>query len=414
MRQPLWAINGSLLFFCALGQLVFFFLQTPMPRRVNLEPDTVSVVEKKVNATVDILKIYGADDLFGTYMPAAPVKPKAIEPEIPPIPESPALIPLVIPVQAAKVFIAPLPVTLKGVMYAHDRSSQSVAIIQFQDSKEEINYHVGQLINDAQILKIYPNRVIVVRSNGQQETLYLREDDAGKDLALDTLKEISALSIPFKDGAYQIPVQNFVSRVKTLGKFIDLLDLTTVYKKGKSIGCRVGKAEKDTLGAKLGFLYDDIIQQVDGLPVTDIASRVLVFDHTSSKKIGDKITVQVQRAGKQVSLQYVLAQSQDGKVVPMASAKTPQAKAQPVIDEQQLYNLEEQRQRMLDHKVKLAPTAHQLEIEERRKMLEARHRQLIAQKHDQPSFGLKPQMGSVTVMPGKQGLMSGNVTGAKG
>ena len=382
MRQPLWAINSSLLFFCILGQLVFLLIRTPIPRKTSIEPDTVPFINKKVAPTVDIARIYGANDLFDTYV-AVSTLPKAIVPDIPPIPNAPNIIPLEIPVETPKVFIAPLPVVLKGVMYLHDRPEQSVAIVQFQDSKEEINYHAGQLINDAQILKIYPNRIIVVRANGQRETLYLREDDAGKDLARDNAKNIATLNIPIKNGVYQIPVETFISQVKGLGQFIDLMHLTTVYKKGKSIGCRVGKADKDSLASKLGFMPEDIIEQIDNLPVTDIASRVLVFDHTVDKKIGDQINVQVERAGSTITLKYELVHAPEKSSVSLVPIKTtPQAKAAaenaPILDQQMLYNLEEARKKTLEQKVKLAPTAHQLALDERKKMFEARRKDLIA------------------------------------
>jgi type II secretory pathway component PulC len=383
MRQPLWAINSSLLFFGILGQLVFFFLQTPMVRRTSLEPDTIPLVNQKAVLNVDTIKIYGVNDLFATYVPSV-VEPKALVPTIPVMPTAPGLIPLSIPLESPKVFIAPLPVTLKGVMYVHDRPSQSVAIIQFQDSKEEINYHSGQLINDAQILKIYPNRIIVVRSNGQRETLYLRQDDAGKDLARDSAAQIATLHIAIKSGAYQIPVTQLTKQIKGLGQFIDLLDLTTVYKKGKSIGCRVGKADKDTLAAKLGLMYDDVIQQIDGLPITDVASRILAFDHTITKQIGDTITVHIERSGKSLTLKYELIDSPDSKTLSI-SVKTPTTPSQPaatapVISPEMLYNIEEERKRTLEQKVKFAPTAHQLAAEERKKMFQARHKDLIANK----------------------------------
>ena len=98
-----------------------------------------------------------------------------VEIQIPAIPEAPAPIALEIPAQKAPVFIAPLAATLKGVIYLQDDSEHSVAIIQFKDSKKEHNYKVGEMIQDAQILRIYPTKVVVVRSNGQQEVLYLRE-----------------------------------------------------------------------------------------------------------------------------------------------------------------------------------------------------------------------------------------------
>ncbi|MCX5923762.1 MAG: hypothetical protein NTU89_04365 [Candidatus Dependentiae bacterium] len=383
MRQPLWAINSSLLFLVLLGQAVFFMVKMPMPRRVSIEPGAMQAVEKNITTVVDIKTIYDENDLFGTFLPRAPILPKQIDMSVPQMPDAPSAIPLTVPVEPQKVFVPPLPVVLKGVIYLHDQPSRSVAMVQFQDSKEEINYHVGQLINDAQILKILPDHIVVVRSNGQQETLYLRENDASKDLSLETAKELAGLSIVHKNGMYHIPVDKFIAQVKGLGQFIDLLDLTTVYQKGKGIGCRVGKAGKDSLGAKLGFSYDDIISQVDGLPVTDISSRVLAFDNVIEKKIGDKITVHVDRSGSTVQMHYMLAKSADGKAADFGASG---AKSKDVVKssalekERQGYDLEEQKRKMFEQKIKMAPTAHQVEMEERKKMFAARRDSMLA-KH---------------------------------
>ncbi|MBP7854354.1 hypothetical protein KAZ82_00275, partial [Candidatus Babeliales bacterium] len=119
MRQPLWAINSSLILLCILGQLVFVIIQKPILRRASLEPDSVNLTEHKSTVMVDIKKIYEANDLFATYTPAP--TPTYTEPEIPPIPNAPTLIPLSIPAETPRVFIPPLPVTLKGVIYSHDK-----------------------------------------------------------------------------------------------------------------------------------------------------------------------------------------------------------------------------------------------------------------------------------------------------
>ncbi len=382
MKQPLWAINSSLLIFTVLGQLAYLFLHIPIARRASLEPTKISVTDTKIGPIVDIVKIYGVNDLFETYVPEI-APSKIIEPDIPVMPQVPNIIPLTIPIEAPKVFIPPLPVTLKGVMYMHDNPTKSVAIVQFQNSKEELNYHVGQLINDAQILKIYPNRIIVVRSNGQKETLYLREDDAEKSFFKENSKEILSLIVPNGPGVYKIFVKPFIAYVKNLGEFIDLLELTTVYQKGKSIGCRVGKAEKDSLGAKLGFVYDDIIQKIDNLPITDIASRVLAFDHVMTKKINDQITVQVQRAEQTIILKYELVEQSDHQLETNTTSKV---KTNAPVDPQVMYNIEEERKKILAQKVKFAPTAHQLEIEERKKILQARHNDMILKKQQRPTI----------------------------
>lgn len=392
MRQSLWVVNSSLLFLFLIAQVAFFLLRTPIPRRVSLEPDAMPVEAKRLGWTVSIKNIYEQNDLFGTYIPVAPVEAKTVEPVVPAIPEAPSMVPLKIPLEPQKVFIAPLAVTLRGVMYNYDQPDKSIAIIQFQDSKEEVNYKVGQLIADAQILKIYPNRVIIVRSNGQQETLYLLENEATKDMKLEVVKDVLSMVIPVHNGIYHIPVERFVKSIKSLGRFIEILDLTTVYKKGKSVGCSVKRAGKDTLAEKLGLKAEDIIEEIDAIPVTDMSSRVTVFDAMIQKKIGDQFTVQVDRSGKTVVLKYMLAAELHqgiGLQKPEAQPKTSSAKAVGTTQEQSL-NIEQQKIKMLEQKVKLAPTVQQIEMEERKKIFDARRKQTLS-----GNMNMQPKMHTI-------------------
>jgi type II secretory pathway component PulC len=407
MRQSLWVVNSSLLFLFLIAQVVFFLLHTPIPRRTSLEPDAIPVEAKKLGLTVSIKNIYEQNDLFGTYIPVFVPEAKMAEPQIPAMPEVPPIIPLKIPLEAEKVFIAPLPVTLRGVMYNYDMPDKSIAIIQFQDSKEEVNYRVGQLIADAQILKIYPNRAIIVRSNGQQETLYLVEGEVTKDMKLEISKDIASMIIPVHQGIYHIPVEKFKKHIKSLGRFIEVLDLTTVYKKGKSVGCRVGRSGKDTLADKLGLKQEDIIEQIDEIPLTDMASRVLVFDHMASKKIGDQFIVKIERSGKVIELKYMLSQElhqgvglQEPKVQPKTSV---------VPSAQQIHTIEEQKIKMLEQKVKLAPTVQQIENEERKKIFDARRKQMFSENNEGGLVQPKMQTYNLNMNPNV-----GYTSGAKG
>ncbi len=48
-------------------------------------------------------------------------------------------------------------------------------------TNKESSYKVGDMIEDAQLIRIFSNKVILMRANGQQEVLYLREKDAKLD-----------------------------------------------------------------------------------------------------------------------------------------------------------------------------------------------------------------------------------------
>lgn len=379
MRKPLWLINISLLVLLGIAELVFLILHVSIPRRFSLQPSKVTIEEKISAFDVDIKKIYATNDLFGTYVPEVPVVAKQVgEEKIPDIPQPPASIPLQIPVEKTPVFIAPLSATLKGVIYMHDSPDQSLAIIMFKDSKQEHNYRVGELIQDAQILKILPNRIIVVRSNGQQETLYLREQDAKKDIVYDEQKTLESFVVVVKDGKHHVPLQSFLKQVHSLGQFIDMLDLITVYKKGKSIGCKIGKASKGSFAARLGFEQDDLVTKIDNFTITDLHSRIEVYDHVIEKKIGDEISVTLDRAGKSTTMIFVLID--DSKNLDSVDSMTNQKTADKKSNQSALYDLEEQKKKILEQRVKLAPTAHQIQIDEQRKLIEARRKNMLSNR----------------------------------
>lgn len=414
MRQPLWILNSGLLVLFIVGQLLLFFLQKAIPVRIKMNPSSVEAVQQDQVASIDISTIY-KNDLFNTYVSPTPTVDK-LDDTVAPIPTMPQAINVSIPVEKAPTFFAPLEVTLKGVIFVADDPSSSLAIIQDKKSKEEQNYQVGDLIEDAQILKVLSNRVIVIRSNGQQETLYLREEDAKQEFETEVSYFPKNVVEKQTTNQYRINLDEFSKRVQSLGEFINLLDLTTVYHHGKSVGCRVGKISKDSLGSMLGFDYDDIIVSVEHIDATDLHNRIAIYDAVMAKKPGDVISVSIKRGGSNLDIQYALIdntlkkagltakemlqasqgdsskgdetsssnQTSNAKaettsnVKQKTSSTTTQSSANdaqespssiPMLDQQTLHELEAHKKRLLSQREKMAPTLKELEFQERLRML---------------------------------------------
>ncbi|MBV8661394.1 MAG: hypothetical protein JO129_04585 [Candidatus Dependentiae bacterium] len=313
MKQPVWVLNSSLLVLFFISQLLLFMLQRAIPRRISISPGKIEVVEEQANAPVDITRIY-EQDLFGTYQ--APIKPakSVVDETVAAIPKPPKTIIPEIPVEKVPTFFAPLDVVLKGVIFVKDDPASCIAIVQLKKTKEEHNYQVGDLIEDAQILKILSNRIIIVRSNGQQETLYLREEDAISDFNTEVKSLPKSVVEHVSDNKYTINIDEFIKRVHNLGEFINLLDLTTVYKQGKSFGCRIGKIDKDSLGSLLGFVVDDIVIRVDDYYVDDLANRIQLYDHIMEKNVGDMIEVVLYRGNDTVTLLFGLIDNESKNI----------------------------------------------------------------------------------------------------
>ena len=315
MKQPVWILNSSLLVLFFMSQLLLFMMQRVVPRRISISPGKMIVEqEQAIVHQVEIKNIY-EHDLFGTYEPPVIPVHSVIEEVVAAIPKSPKNIVPEVPVEKLPTFFAPLDVVLKGVIFVKDDPANCIAIVQLKKTKEERNYQVGDLIEDAQILKILSNRIIIIRSNGQQETLYLREEDAVSDFNKEA-KSIPKSVIENSSGnKYTINIDEFTKRVRNLGEFINLLDLTTVYKHGKSFGCRVGKIDKDSLGFMLGLMIDDIIVKIDNYFIDDLANRIQVYDHIIQKHVGEIIEVVLYRGQDTMTLQYGLIDNISKNVV---------------------------------------------------------------------------------------------------
>ena len=327
MKQPVWILNSSLLVLFFISQLLLFMMQRVVPRRISISPGKIVVEQEQAAIPVDIKKIY-EQDLFGTYeAPVVPVQ-SFIDDAIAAIPKAPKIIIPEIPVEKVPTFFAPLDVVLKGVIFVKDDPASCIAIVQLKKTKEERNYQVGDLMEDAQILKILSNRIIIIRSNGQQETLYLREEDAVSDFNIEAKAAPKTIVEATTDNKYTINIDEFTKRIRNLGEFINLLDLTTVYKQGKSFGCRIGKIDKDSLGSLLGFKIDDIVVKVDNYYVDDLASRIQLYDHIVEKQVGDVIEVVMYRGPDMITLMYGLIDNVSKNVI-----FTPQQTHQKLLEE---------------------------------------------------------------------------------
>ena len=413
MKQPLWILNSSLLVLFFISQSLLFMLQRAVPTRVSIEPGTISTIVNKTITPVDVASIY-ENDLFNTYVPQN-YNFEKIDDNVAPIPEPPQRIVPQIPIEKAPTFFSPLDVLLKGVIFVENDPSKSLVIIQDKKSKEENNYQVGDLIEDAQILKILPNRAVVIRSNGQQETLYLREEDAAYDFNNEENFSPKKVVVSSIGNNYQVDIDEFAKRVHNIGEFIGMLDLTTVYKQGKSLGCRVGRISKDSLGSALGFKFDDIIMSVDTISSMSLENRMQMYDHIVEKRAGDTINVEINRGESNLQLGYSLinddwkklnndlqAAGGTSSTSQDASDKDNQSRSKTIdnsqatnenisksavdtveeenpirLNQQTMHELENHTKRLFLEREKLAPTLKEMEFQERRNMLQRGKRNVI-------------------------------------
>ena len=178
-------------------------------------------------------------------------------------------------------------------------------MVQDNKTMQEGTYKVGDLIQDAQLIRIFKN-IIFLRLNGQQEVLYLREQDAKNDPAYSVSHEWDTVVKKIKDNEYFINPKTFVEQVKTLTECIDLLNATTAYQQGNSLGLRIGNLTKSPLGQLMGLQNGDIILSINSIPAQTTQERLAIYKNIISLTNGNTVSVQLIRKNKEMNIVYIL------------------------------------------------------------------------------------------------------------
>ncbi len=365
MKQPVWIVTSCLAIMLLAAVLFILLSRAATPRWHDIEPDEEleEVVEEVTRP--DIEKIY-TRDLFRTESRDVARTPQQRS-LVKPIPPPPPARPFQPPKKQAPSFLPPMNITLKGIMVT-DNDRQNRAIIADNQTKKERVYKIGDRLGDAQVIKIMKNRVILIRSNGQQETLYLRVKDAqgGPVVRADAQARSATVVKKVTDSTYLVDPMLFVKQIPDIAQFINTFDLTSVYQKGQSVGCRVGRIGAGSLALELGFLPNDVIVTVNGIPATTTENRYKIYEAVLNAHLGDTITVETSRG----RLLYTLAALQEPEVVTIGSVSKEKAVQQPqqqprMVREQ----LEKDKVRLMRERSKMAPTLERIRRREKESIL---------------------------------------------
>ncbi len=353
MKHPLWLVN-DFLFILFLMIICFMFIsRQKVPTSVSLIPRGEIKLPKKAVSKIDLSKIY-TNDLFETYQAPEPKVeeiPKITMPE-PPTPK-PVKVPLALPAR----FLEPLQITLKGIIALADEV-ENIALIQDTKTNATKNYKSGDKIEDAQIIRILSNKIILVRSNGQQETLYVSQYDAELDQQRHRPTSWSTIVQKKEEDNYLVDPTAFLKLIPNLAEFIDVFNLITVYKKGKSIGCRVGMLPQKSLPLALGLQTGDIIEEINAIPATTTDSRFEIYQKVTALQLGDTIEVKLMRNNDEFIITYTLQQLEEPTLSPAPSGL-----------EKSMQEIEAEKVELLRQQHQFAPTLEQIRMQQKRDMV---------------------------------------------
>ena len=237
-------------------------------------------------------------------------------------------------------------------------------------TSKQTNYKVGDEIEDSQIIKILKNKVILVRSNGQQEILYVRQEDAKYDNQVVNIKDIVK---KISDDNYLIDSTKFVSYVKNVGDFIELFSLATAYKQGQIIGSRIGRLDAASLGLEMGLLPGDIIIKINDVSADNTNNRFNIYKKIISMNENDIITVEISRNGNPIKINYKInnfnkkntelkkiQDNKSGEIIKLGNTED-------TADE--TGNPEKEKIKILKEKYEFAPTMQEIKLREKQNIL---------------------------------------------
>ncbi|MBA2307612.1 hypothetical protein H0W26_05780 [Candidatus Dependentiae bacterium] len=307
MKSPLWIINSTLAI-TFLSILTFILLSLgsiiEKPRMTSLEGVIKqSAVKREDQKLPDVRLIYEDRDLFGTYKPA--ILPQKVAEQLPIIPPPPIPKPI-IPQQPPPIhFLEPLPITINGIIASSNETKSQVTIVNTATKKTE-SYRVGDKLFDAYIIRIFPKKIIIIRSNGQQETLFMYPSDAQKEV--ENLKDVSWEDVVQKQAelVFLVNPRTFADRIGSLAQFIDMLDVTTALKQDKSVGIRIGNIDQKSIGTALGLITGDSIVKIHDVAPLSTETRMALYDTITTLPMGSSIKVQIIRKNKLVVHEYLL------------------------------------------------------------------------------------------------------------
>lgn len=328
MKSPLWIITSTFaIILVALFAFILYSMKSLFvaPRTATIKVTSLPELGKKEEAVPrDVSIIYEEHDLFSTYRPSImPVKPVDM---LPAIPTPPSRIPLKNKPMQMVQFLKPLPLKISGIIGSNNEMKSQVSFVNTSTGKTE-SFRVGDKILDAYILRILPKKVIVVRSNGQQETIYVYANEAQEDIKEMQDTSWSDVLQQQSEHSYLINPTAFSSRISSLADLIEMLDLNTVSRAGKPLGVRIGAMKDTSIGFAAGFEPGDIITKIYSTAPVSTDERMALFNEIASLDLGAQIPVQYLRNSTLYTTTFTLFNLADPSAMlepaePVSPAKT--------------------------------------------------------------------------------------------
>ena len=308
---PLWFVNLFLLIFFIISTLFIGLTGTRKLTYIQFEKNKINtekIDEKKIIEFPAIID----RDLLNT-IPAIPIseqKPR-IQPiaiiEMISVPTPPQDIVIESILEENEEFLPPLQISIRGTIISNNPKENRI-FIENNRSKEEKNYMIGDIIEDAQIVFIGRTKAIFVRSNGQQETIYISKASQASEEQVILQSSWDKIIKKKDNGKINIDIGLLIKRIPNIGYFLDDLGIIVHLNNGIPEGCQIGSVFDGSLSSYLGFESGDIIISVNNISTNTQESRIQIYEYLldQSYEAPVDLNVLILRNSEKITLNYCL------------------------------------------------------------------------------------------------------------
>lgn len=240
--------------------------------------------------------------------------------EPPPPPKPPA-----VPEKNSILKPAPPPsldslIELKGIIYFPGGSS--FAVIKGKKKNEEVVYKEGDIVENAEILKVTENEVVFLY-NGKEERIELKKDlvpagtmEVGSGVSAmvpestssqvngQVFNPVAVVAPEFKE-PLTVDFEKTIADLKGDKELIKNLNVAPLIQEGKVDGFRVSNIPSGSLPYKYGFRDGDVLRRVNGIFIDSMAKGFSVYNQIVKEKTS-LVTVEVLRNSAPIVLTFRL------------------------------------------------------------------------------------------------------------
>lgn len=181
---------------------------------------------------------------------------------------------------------------LLGTVFGN--GSNDFAVIEEKDAKKQGLFRVGDTVASAEVIKILRGTV-VLRVNGRDEVLAMKEEDTGKGHPTSGSTERAEGSITVDKGEID---QAF----KNMNQLLTQVRIRPYFSSGKPDGFMVSNIKNGSIFEKMGLRSGDVIRGVNDRPITSADDMLELYRGLQS---GSEINLNIKRRGKEETLTYV-------------------------------------------------------------------------------------------------------------